>query len=334
MRIFGAALDAPNSPERVDLKLAYLSHRTAVPCEIESATDPYDVIKADLRGEFTFSPEDMWVGKMPIDSWLTPRPRAADIFMLNPLRATAFLEANGCWYYVLKVADFVEEHVFPHKPVMIGVDHSLTGGLLLALAKKYNNLNVVILDAHFDVMSSDGVLSFGKRKDGEGITWCHCGNFLSFVLENEIIRPENLWVLGVAEEMLRSPHANGEKEIRKWLSEGVHLLPKGAVSSGRVSLDLSGPTYVSIDMDVGSLSSVFSARFMNCFGLTAQQFLTALSQLERSIKKAGVPLVGMDIMEIDIHFLEAAYLMPVKDYTRYIARKALEILLRDETRTI
>jgi arginase family enzyme len=101
------------------------------------------------------------------------------------------------------------------------------------------------------------------------------------------------------------------------------------VSSDSMRLYLTGPTYVSIDMDVGSLSSVFSARFMNCYGLTVEEFVGLLSVVRRSLEDAEIPLVGLDIMEVDIHFLEASEGMPVQDYTRYVTQKAFEILLSD-----
>lgn len=344
MRIFGAALDVPNSPERLNLKLGYISHLINSPKTVDTFSDPYDVIRADLKSEPVFLSEDLWAGKMLVDSWLTPRPRVSDLPMLTLHQSTSFLRENGCWDYALKVAHFVKEQVFPCKPVMIGVDHSLTGGVLLALAKEYGNVNVIILDAHFDVLKfTTGEISKGEPETQSGgtqgeITFYECGNFLSCLLEKEIIRPENLWVLGVGEEILRKNKqqptdrlsSTNTDEVGRWLDKGVHILSKNEVISETISIDLNGPTYVSIDMDVGSLSSVFSARFMNCYGLTLQEFLNLLSQLGRSIKEAGVPLVGLDIMEIDLHFLEAADLMPAKDYTRYIARKALEILLQDE----
>ena len=74
MRIFGAALDIPNSPERLNLKLGYVSHLMDTPNAAQSCTDPYDAIKADLKSGPRFFAEDLWMGKMPIDSWLTPRP--------------------------------------------------------------------------------------------------------------------------------------------------------------------------------------------------------------------------------------------------------------------
>jgi len=337
-KIFGVPFDPPNSPERLNLKIAYISHLIEISNSSAMFSDPYDVIEADLKGVPLLA-ENHWLGKMPIDSWLTPRPTPEDLALLTPFQDSSFLEENGCWDYAQKVAQFVEEQVFPYSPVMIGIDHSSTGGVLLALAKKYENLNVVVMDAHFDVMKGNDLFSsFKSNNRYDEPLFYHCGNFLSFMLEKEIIRPKNLWVLGVNEEMMpkrNSMHnmgtfTNNENEARRWVDNGVHLVSKEMVSSGRVCIDLNGPTYVSIDMDVGSLTSVFSARFMNCYGLTFQEFIHLLNAVSKSIKKASVPLVGLDIMELDIHFLDASEGLPFQDHARDMVKKTLKTLLTDE----
>ena len=53
-----------------------------------------------------------------------------------------------------------------------------------------------------------------------------------------------------------------------------------------------------------------------------------LSLVQRSIQDAGAFLVGLDIMEIDIHFLEAVEGMPHMDYTKYLAGEVFGRLLR------
>ena len=108
---------------------------------------------------------------------------------------------------------------------------------------------------------------------------------------------------------------------------GVHVFSKKIPIPALGDLKLGGPTYVSIDMDIGSLASVYSARFMNCYGLERQQFLCLLQLLKRALSQRGVPLVGMDLMEVDIHLLEAAELMPFQDFTKDIAKRALRMML-------
>jgi len=336
-KIFGAPFDPADSPERLKLKLAYI-FKLMQPSERRSSSaqvifhDPYDVVH-DLIQE-TSCYENIWLGKMAVDSWLTPRPKIEDLSLLTISQARSFLESNGCWKYALRLATFVEDQIFPGRPIMIGVDHSLTGGLLIALSKKYENLNVIVLDAHFDVIRSNGFSALPrKRKENSKLSFYHCGNFLAHVLEKGIVRPENLWVLGLANATLAEKNnicekrrfTTGQKEILRWLQAGVHVYPKEMLSGLR--LDLNGPTYVSIDMDVGSFSSVYSARFMNCYGLCAQNFLSLLSTVRKSLEKAEVPLVGMDIMEIDVHLLEAAEVLSFKDQTRDIVKYAFDILL-------
>jgi arginase family enzyme len=305
-RFFGVPLDPPNSPERLNLKLAYvLQHLDREDCKDE-LQDSYDAVAKHIQQQNNVVKGE-WLGKIPVESWLVPRPCLQDLPKLNLDRCYAFLERNGCWFYALQVAHFIEKHVLPHRPVMIGVDHSLTGGALVSLIQHYDGLNVVILDAHLDVLSLDPLLAQGTTAGSEliiqpepEISCYHCGNFLGHLLAKNLIRPENLWLLGVQETALKQ--AGMQNYVKKLVDIGVHILSEDQVFSGK-KLDVSGPTYVSVDMDVGSLVSVFSARYMNCYGWSKDQFIYALSLATDSIEKAQVPLVGLDIMEVDVHFL-------------------------------
>ncbi|MDH5695281.1 MAG: arginase family protein [Dehalococcoidia bacterium] len=315
------------------MKLAYLSRSTDVCRGSERILDPYDLMQAELTDKAHLLDRSAWLGKVWVDSWLTPRPEPRDLPMLASSEIYSFWERNGCWDYALRVAEFIEKQVLPYKPVMIGVDHSSTAGSLVALAKLYHNLNVIVLDAHFDVMKHKG---FILNKYKENPQFCHCGNFLAHVLERKIIKPENLWILGIADEV--SPESQQHfvdmsgapyysSELERWIDRGVHVQSKKAVTSERISIDLNGPTYISIDMDIGSLSSVFSARFMNCYGLSVKEISHLLSRIGTSIKQAGVPLVGLDIMEVDIHFLEAVEAMPFDDCTKDIIETVFRLSL-------
>lgn len=327
-RVFGAPFDPPNSPERLNLKIAYVTHLLNFsPFPDTGFFDPYDVALADLPTPFL--QEAVWMGKMPTPTWLLPRPQVSDLPLLNVHQYTSFLEGNGCWDYALETAEFVKSQILPSRLAMIGVDHSSTGGVLMALAEEYDNLNVIMLDAHFDVLKFSG-LSLDGTADGadEQPIFYHCGNFVSHLLEKGIIRPENLWILGTAAGLLDDDHGQmgrtdsaNKQEMKKWADQGVHILSKQDITAGGMNIDLSGPTYLSIDMDIGSLSSVFSARYMTCYGITTEEFLTLLRSLAGLIREAQVPFLGLDIMEIDIHFLEAAEAGPYPDCTRHIVKK-------------
>ena len=344
IKVFGSALDPLNSPERLNLKLAYLASIAEEP-EAKRNYDPFDAMKDYLNRELSSLDSRFWFGKMQIESWLTPRPKPTDAHFLRTETFTDFLYQNGCWNYALRVRDYVKEQILPSKPVMIGVDHSLTGGVIMALSRHWDNLNVIVFDAHFDVLKKQNLDSihqlampdyYGENSSLERcdeVDFYGCGNFICHLLEQEIISPDNLWVLGVHDNVLKSLKMKCRKdnavrsqigEYEKWIRKGVHLITKTDLVAGNFHLDLNGPTYISVDMDVGSLSSVFSARFMNCFGLTYKEFVEALGKLSQIIIKSDVPVVGLDIMEIDIHLLEAAELSQHKDYTRPIAREIFQ----------
>jgi len=347
IKIFGAALDPLNSPERLNLKLAYLNFLRKEP-EANKHSDPYDAMKEYLRKKMPFLDGNAWFGKMQVESWLTPKPKLTDIHLLNTETFTNFLNKNGCWDYALRISDYVEQKILPSKPVMIGVDHSLTGGVIMALSSQYNNLNVIVLDAHFDALRYQGLKANNQLacsnnylkneylKKGDEIQFYECGNFISYLLDQKVIKPENLWILGVQDGILDSlkmqynrskAELSQTKEYMKWIKKGVHLVTKTDFVSKNFHLDLTGPTYISFDMDVGSLSSVYSARFMNCVGLTYKEFIKSIHKLSGIVRKSNIPCVGLDIMEIDIHLLEIAELSQYQDHSRQIMKEIFQAFL-------
>lgn len=347
INIFGAALDPLSSPERLNLKLAYLNFLKKNQ-EVENNSDPYDEIREFLKKGTPSLDGDIWFGKVEIESWLTPKPKLEDIKLLSTENIFNFLCKNGCWDYALRVSDYIDKEILPSKPVMIGVDHSLTGGVIMALSEYYKNLNVIVLDAHFDALKYQHTnprcqfplgnnyhdKSFNKKSNK--IPFYECGNFLSYLIDKKIISPKNLWVLGVQDKILESldvrcGEEKGEgsqiEEYRRLVEKGVHLVSKRALVFNKFVLKLNGPIYLSIDMDVGSLSSIYSARFMNCIGLTYDEFIKSLHNLYRVFQKSGFPFVGLDIVEMDIHLLEANRFSHYQDYSREIVKEIFQLFL-------
>lgn len=338
--IFGSALDALSSPERINLKTAYLNYLEHRALNQKEFRDPYDFVKTYLTKNKILNNGNnrvKWAGRISLPSWLTPNPRIQDLPKLSIEQFDTFLKSNGCWKYALKIADYINREIFPSMPVMIGVDHSLTGGSIMALVKKFPNLNVIILDAHFDVMNND------SQTDGTLINYYECGNFLNCLLEKKIISPKQLWILGVQDEICQElkQMSNSQRNldsntvsIKKWMAEGVHVIFKREVQSNKFEMDLSGPSYLSIDMDVGSMSSIYSARFMNSFGLKIDEFLQLLNRVSRFVESSNRPLVGMDIMELDMHFLEVAKKRDFNDYTGQIIEEIFKIFLNQGNKNL
>lgn len=343
IKIFGASLDALSSPERVNLKLAYTSHLKNRTLNRGEYKDPYDFIKTFVAKNITLNDKIKWTGKISIPSRLTPKPKVSDTLKLSVDKFDQFLKNNGCWKYALMVADYINKKISPGMPVMIGVDHSLSGGSIMALIDRYPNLNIVILDSHFDVMdmrrntiSMFNLPNTKKMKHKSHLNYYECGNFLDCLLEREVISPKNLWILGVQDEIyrelrggkyLREDSDLNAISIKKWMGEGVHVVFKHMIQSGHFKMDLNGPTYLSIDMDVGSMSSIYSARFMNSCGLSRKEFLQLLNKVSRLIEASRCPLVGLDIMEFDVHFFDVAKEKIVNDCTEQVIKEIFEIFL-------
>lgn len=355
IKIFGAALDALPSPERVALKLAYIRSLRDRSSMEKGWIDPYDFIKARVTEGLTLNHKIKWSGKVSIPSWLSPKPNIIDWPRLSIDRLIQFLERDGCWECALRVADYINREVVPGMPVMIGVDHGLTGGPIMTMAERYPDLNVIILDAHFDVMNKDKSgrqnrqdpkVGFPMRQDREitsNTQWNYyeCGNFLDFLLKKRMIAPKNLWILGVQDEIYKELKKRGNcsknlnpnmESIKKWIRKGVHVIFKHEVQSGNFKMVLNGPTYLSIDMDVGSLSSIYSARFMTSYGLNAAEFLKLLHKVSRFIRKSHYPLVGLDIMEFDVHFFGAVKERKMNDRADEIVKEIFRLFINKNGR--
>jgi len=349
VKIFGAALDVIPSPERIGLKLAYINHQENEPPVYNGFKDPYDFIKTNMEKNRIHNNGIEWAGGMLFPSWLTPKPMLRDKLKLTSRNMGKFLKNNGCWRWALSVANYIKKEIYPNMPVMIGVDHSLTGGSIMALGDKNPNLNVVILDAHFDVMNNKGVYKqdypgrravfsspYDKQLESENpLNYYGCGNFLDHLLKKNVISPKNLWIVGVQDEIYRELKGGSFRggfglnttSIKEWMEAGVHVIFKHEARSSNFEIHLNGPTYLSIDMDVGSMSSIYSARFMNSYGLNTTDFLHLLHRVSRSIRSSHFPLVGLDMMEFDVHFFEAIKEKKIDDGTEEIVKEIFKLFI-------
>lgn len=350
IKIFGVALDPLFSPERLNLKIAYLIHIGSQPQGNIRFKDPYDFVKNLVSKDIIQRDKIEWIGKVHIPSWLSPKPKMMDLHKISISRMNRFLKGDGCWNYALKIADYVNKKIYPEIPLMIGVDHSLTGGSIMSLAERYSNLNIVIMDAHFDVMNNDKICeqdftsgnpvvsSFHDRgtKSKTPLNYYGCGNFLNRLLERRVIAPKNLWILGVQDEIYRELRRKRDLRewtdsnvisVERWIKAGVHVIFKHEVQSGNFKIDLNGPVYLSVDLDVGSLSSIHSARFMNSYGLNTAEFLQLLHKVSGFIRSNYCPLVGLDLMEFDIHFWGAIKDKKIDDRTEEVVKEIFRVFV-------
>ncbi len=324
IKVFGAALDPLDAIDRVEIKRAYLRALLAGTDLAPNFRDPYEGICSVAPRLFESVCEK--AGKAAIDTWLCPRPECEDLPKVTSANYKAFLESNGCLTESEKVADFVKA-CLPAPFLMIGVDHSQTGGAVRALSEHYGpeQISVIVLDAHTDMFDYDLVYPVQRellRRMGSrnrlpetlyGNNFYGCGNFLGFVLEERVIFPQNLFLVGVTDYPFGwadsgDPHIKNYIEAYEGiLKRGVNIITKDDVESNNGKLQRMLSTiktphvYVSVDMDVGAFFSTCAVRFANTVGMAEQSLYRTVRIIEEAIRNKDVSCIGLDLMELDVH---------------------------------
>ena len=363
-RIFGAPFDPLDRPEKVELQRAYL---LAVQKGVLPAThplDPYDLILDCLPPDFIGS-QAQPLDKFPIPGWLRPRPLIEDLPSLKPMHFTAFLDSGGCEEMTLDLKEYVSRRVFPDSPLMVGVDHCLTGGILMALAERLGpeKYSVLLLDSHFDgiplkirrqaglrALSHDPTVTSpficGDNAPGEFShyveSYC-CGNFLNYLLMQGTMLPEYTFVVGVTDYPFYNDSScmDPRQELYKKSYEGfqrmgVTFIPGGEYEPlllGRlqeVLNSISTPwVYLSIDADIGARNALYAARFLDRRGLSAATIGHIFDLIGRYIRMGAFQLVGVDIMEIDVHLAGVTLPTGIVDQTaQFFGREFQKLFCR------
>ncbi len=350
-KIFGSSLDVLDGREKVEIKRAYMCALGSVREFDPGFLDPYDGITSLAGGLLESNCEK--VGKIPCETWLTPKPPLQDLSKVTSERYKAFLEAKGCQRYSELAGDFVND-ILPSTFAMIGVDHSQTGGVVSKLSEHYspNQISLIVLDAHTDMFDFDLAYAV-HRESTEGMRsdfqqgseplynnsfYC-CGNFLRFLLEEKTIMPENLYLIGVA-DYPGEPHKDESDSAAgtyyhtymNYLEQGVKVIPKAEVESANDALSrvLSGINtpyaYISVDMDVGALASTCAVRFLNTMGMQEELIYRTINTIKDTLSRKNVKCLGVDLMEMDVHFAGYPF-RGVRDRSYDIASNIIRILL-------
>lgn len=357
---FGVPFDPDDREERCLIKRAYIYALTRGHIPMPNFLTPYEALIHYLNDIF-MDKRFIKLGEIPIESWLRPKPSPKDLPMINPEAFSAFLAADCCRDYAEIVNMFVRRKVLPNKFVMIGVDHSSTGGCLKALSSFYGaeNLGVIILDSHFDalhiglrkslfsyarehnvpiIMPSPSANCLESSLDSDFPETYNSGSFLRYLLEEKIILPENLMVVGVSDYPSKDLEKIDDERIKRWVDEykrfedeGVTFLPRN-----RLREEGLGPlktflgklrksyVYVSLDIDVMSFRGVYAARVLNAIGLEPDEVYGVIETIERYVTNKEVELVGFDLMEIDVHSANAHLKNGVVDKTYDISKTIIK----------
>lgn len=335
IKIFGTALDALDIFERVDVKMAYMNWLKSQPTfQEQEAIDPYCYLEQRMKGRNPAADEIEWIGAFPVESWLTPKPCVSDFHCVSAEKYTRFLEQNGCYEYYRKLIAYLFGNIGSDMPVMIGVDHSMTGAAVTYLKTIYDHFNILIFDSHCDLLDSRTwkTYLYGHLEDAGGYSQkeeiYECGNFLRYMLQEGVINPEELWICGaqdVDELRHKSPLLYAEN-VLPWIRRGVHILSKEELLRDGIPERITGQTYLSFDMDLGSVASVLATRFVNHIGISAEEFLNLIHDLSKLVNGGIIEPIGLDIMEMDVHFLDAE-IGGKRDYTGRIATAIIDEMI-------
>ncbi|MHA1651648.1 MAG: arginase family protein [Candidatus Helarchaeota archaeon] len=360
IKVFGAALDPADSETKIAMKQAHLQMFFSRQTPKSKYKDPYEAFITESKVLSSESFEK--IGRFPIESWLTPKPVIEDSIFMTPLDFRIFLDDNGCKEYADQLEKFVIQKILPDIPLMIGADHSLTGGVISALTKKYGieNLTILIFDGHFDAIPTNfriGLASYSKdHKDEIAIPFpemidsvedstqvpltYNCGTFLYHLLEQGTILPENLIVYGVMDYPGAELRKIADQRVKNFVDfyldyekKGVQIIPnykddtKSINHLQKALNSIHTPyLYLSIDVDVASLNAVLAARFMEFIGIGEECLQDAIRSVSSLIHSDNIELIGLDFMEIETYFLNAKLKSGKIDKTLKIIDSILEIL--------
>jgi arginase family enzyme len=332
LKIFGAALDVLPHPEKIALKRAYLNALQKGMIEANDPADPYDALRSLLLQKTNNFPRD-FIGKLPIPSMYTPKPSPADLRRISDVEYFAFTDGGGCLDVAREIKAFIEKDLAEDLPfLMIGVDHSLTGGAVMALSQIVgkSNLAVIVFDGHFDAISSNARAAAYRSSQGSDlpapsapdtfIESYNCETFLKYLIDDEWLAPENLCMIGVNDfpvwknqESLPSGLELYRSEYNRFIDDGVSII------DGRSLVEDSGLAerflekteaeyiYISLDADVVDLRENPAVRFHVTNGISSSLLLQTVEAIFSQIKRLDRKIAAIDVMEIDIHLADIDY---------------------------
>jgi len=323
---FRAPLEALDDPARVMIKTAS-AHRNARPNGFPRSFETS--VKKLRRSGF----KDL--GSVPTPGHLMPFPSKRDIPLIHPEYLNFFAQGNGFAQYAEEVHRFVIEKADKLVPIMFGIDHSSTFGALKAVAEKCAGpLALLVLDAHFDAIP---VAIRSSRAEGAGGDEMGCGNFLDSVFKEKLVRIDRAIVAGVSDYPGNATD-KGEAKFKKYyeglVRKGTRVIKKSGLekSTDPIREAIGGlkakHIYISIDADVIAGAVTGASRFYDSAGLGEKTFLNLGGAINDSIKKRGLVIAGMDVMELDPYKLGLKFKDGRKDRTLEVILKFIERIIK------
>jgi arginase family enzyme len=317
---FGCPMDCDERYDSLQEKL----NRASI---AEGFDDPLDGVLNHLSSDIQTGRADT-LGSLPIPSWLGPKPRSEDRSKITTEDFISFIDSNGCKKIAEEVRQFVSDQILPDIPCLVGIDHSLTGGVYSALARHYGpqNLSLIIIDSHTDAVPMSalaGAIQYDVETNSSSVHDANdpflynrsdsynASTFVHNLIKEKQVDPKNLYFLGVSDYPEKKSLRIKDKRIKKYTNAYVSLKRKGATiitkkectiqpqKINRSLKTISTPyVYVSIDMDIGANNALDGVRFRNWKGL-AEARIYKIADTVAQIFSDSIQLAGVDICEID-----------------------------------
>lgn len=317
---FGCPMDCDEKYDSIQEKLFFI--KTA-----QGFDDPLDGVMEQLGSDIQ---KDLWdnLGSLPIPSWLGPKPGLKDHSKISTENFISFIDSNGCKEMADKADQFVTQRILPDIPLMVGIDHSLTGGVYSALSRYYGkeNLSLIIIDSHTDAVPMSalaGAIQYDMENNPESVhdkddpflyhrpDSYNASSFVHSLISEKELDPKNLFILGISDYPEKNSLRIKDARIKKFTSvylglkrRGVNIITKKEcrLNPQRIKgllKKISTPyVYVSIDMDIGANNALEGVRFRNWEGLDKAK-IYQLADAVAKIFSDAIHLAGMDICEID-----------------------------------
>jgi arginase family enzyme len=312
---------------------------------LSACLDPYDAFTGNMASLLKKHRIEL-AGKFPVPSWLWPKPEPSDAPFVTAKNMAGFFDSGELLEITHRLQAFVKEKILSDIPVMLGVDHSATAGVISALSEKHTpgKLGVIVLDQHFDAIPLsvrlEGITGVGGKTRpvpvGFSDRFC-CGNFWSYLIGAGIILPENMVFIGVADypgrekgerNRYRETYLDYERRgcgfFQRERFEGEYQRELARFLTNKVK---TPQVYISIDLDVGSYAGTHAARYMDRPGLSVRNILSVAGIVVNQCRRGRFTIAGLDIMEFNMHFLGIETADGVEDNTLGLMEKFIGTLI-------
>ncbi len=345
---FGCPMDCDEKYDSLQEKL----HMVHGPDEFDDPLDGVlDCLVPDLQLDLDMDKTQI-LGSLPIPSWLGPRPGFKDRSSITTENFISFIDNNGCKKMAELADQFVSDQILPNIPCMVGIDHSLTGGVYSALARQYGkeNLSLIIVDSHTDAVPMSalaGAIQYDAEVNPSSVhdtndpflynrpDSYNASSFVDNLITEKLVDPKNLYIIGVSDFPEKKSLRVKDKRIKNYTNVYMNLKRRGATIitkkecklnpqkiSGLLKKISTSHVYVSIDMDIGANNALEGVRFRNWKGLDQSKIYKIADAISKLFTDS-IHLAGMDICEIDPR--RAGSIGPLgKDLTYEIAAKLIK----------